>query len=154
MPASDMAETIAIFHDAAASLSEVQTFYASVGYFQVVTADCIVISARSRDTIVGVVRLSPENGVQVLRGMRIAPSYQRRGIGARMLWEISKFVRSQECFCLPHAWLEGFYGIIGFARIEDDDAPPHLRKRLAESRRRHPQLIVMRRSAKCRDETG
>jgi hypothetical protein len=59
-----------------------------------------------------------------------------------------------ECFCLPHAWLEGFYGIIGFAGIEDDDAPPHLRIRLAESRRKHPQLIVMRRPAKCRDETG
>jgi len=69
-----MAENIAIFRDAIASFSEVQTFYASVGYFQVVTADCIVISARCRDTIVGVVRLSPENGVQVLRGMRIAPS--------------------------------------------------------------------------------
>jgi len=149
-----MAENIAIFRDTVASLSEIQAFYASVGYFQVVTADCIVISARSRDTIVGVVRLSPENGVQVLRGMRIALSYQRRLIGTRMLWEATKFMRLTECFCLPHAWLEGFYGIIGFARIEDDHAPPHLRKRLAESRRKHPQLIVMRRPAKCRDETG
>jgi GNAT superfamily N-acetyltransferase len=118
MPASDMAENIAIFRDTIASLSEVQTFYASVGYFQVVTADCIVISARSRDTIVGVVRLSPENGVQVLRGMMIAPSYQRRGIGTRMLWEASKFMNPPECFCLPHAWLEGFYGTIGFARMK------------------------------------
>ena len=149
-----MAENIWIFRDTAASLSEVQTFYATVGYFQVVSADCILISARSRDTIVGVVRLSPENGVQVLRGMMIAPSYQRRGIGTRMLWEASKFMNLPECFCVPHAWLEGFYGIIGFARIEDDDAPPHLRIRLAESRRKHPQLIVMRRPAKCRDETG
>ena len=149
-----MAENIAIFRDAIASFSEVQTFYASVGYFQVVTADCIVISARCRDTIVGVVRLSPENGVQVLRGMRIAPSYQRQGIGTRMLWAVSKFMHPPECLCLPHAWVEGFYGTIGFARIEDDDAPPHLQKRLAESRRKHPQLIVMRRPAKCRDETG
>jgi hypothetical protein len=43
--------------------------------------------------------------------MMIAPSYQRRGIGTRMLWEASKFMHSAECFCLPHAWLEGFYGI-------------------------------------------
>jgi N-acetylglutamate synthase-like GNAT family acetyltransferase len=149
-----MAEDIAIFREAIARFSEVQTFYASVGYFQVVTADCIVISARCRGTIVGVVRLSPENGVQVLRGMMIAPSYQRRGIGTRMLWETSKFMNPSECFCLPHAWLEVFYGTIGFARIEDDDAPPLLWKRLAESRRKHPQLIVMRRPAKCRDETG
>src|SRR5215471_12063038 len=69
---------------------------------------------------------------QALRGMRIAPSYQRQGIGTRMLWAVSKFMHPPECFCLPHAWLEGFYGTVGFARIEDDDAPPHLQKRLAE----------------------
>src|SRR5215510_9151537 len=88
----------------------------------------------------GAVRLSPENRVLVLRGMMIAPSRQRQGIGARMLSEASKLMGSQECFCLPHGWLEGFYGIIGFAKIDDHDAPPHLRERLAEGRKKYPQL--------------
>jgi hypothetical protein len=40
-------------------------FYASVGYFQAITADCAVISAKAEDKIV-VVRLSQESGVLVL----------------------------------------------------------------------------------------
>jgi hypothetical protein len=48
------------------------------------TADCAVISAKAEDKIV-VVRLSQESGVLVLRGMRIAQSYQRQGIGTQML---------------------------------------------------------------------
>jgi N-acetylglutamate synthase-like GNAT family acetyltransferase len=139
-------ETITILRETAADFTDVQAFYASVGYFQAITADCVVISAKAEDKIVGAVRLSQESGVLVLRGMQIAQSYQRQGIGTRMLWVLSKFIGSQECFCLPHAWLEGFYGIIGFAKIEDAEAPPHLLERLAESRKKHSQLILMRRA--------
>jgi N-acetylglutamate synthase-like GNAT family acetyltransferase len=105
-----------------------------------------VISAKTQDKIVGAVRLSQESGVLVLRGMRIAQSYQRQGIGTRMLWRLSKSIGSRECFCLPHAWLEGFYGIIGFAKLEDGEAPLHLLARLAQYRGKHSQLIIMRRA--------
>ena len=115
-------------------------------HFQAITADCTVISAKCGDDIMGAVRLAPENGVLVLRGMHIAPSFQRQGIGTRMLREISKFIGARECFCLPLARLEGFYGIIGFAKIEDDDAPPHLRDRLAEYRKKDWQGLLMRRA--------
>jgi hypothetical protein len=64
-----------------------------------------------------------------------------------MLRELCKFIGSRECFCLPHAWLEGFYGIIGFAKIEDGEIPLHLLKRLGEYSRKHSQLIIMRRAA-------
>jgi N-acetylglutamate synthase-like GNAT family acetyltransferase len=141
-----MAERITIFRETTANFSAMEAFYA-FGYFQAITADCVVISAKAREKIVGAVRLSPESGVLVLRGMQIAPSYQRQGIGTRMLREIAKFMGSRECFCLPHSWLEGFYGIIGFAKIEDAEAPLHLLERLAEYRKKHSQLIVMRRVA-------
>jgi N-acetylglutamate synthase-like GNAT family acetyltransferase len=140
-------ENTTIRREMIADFPKVQAFYASVGYFHAITADCIVISAKTGDTVVGAVRLAPEGGVLVLRGMMIAPSYQRQGLGTRMLWEVSKFIGSRECFCLPHAPLEGFYGIIGFGRIEDDDAPPHLRERLAEYRKQHWQGLAMRRAA-------
>jgi N-acetylglutamate synthase-like GNAT family acetyltransferase len=130
----------------AADFRDAQAFYASVGYSGIVTTDCIVVSAKCGDNIVGVVRLAPENGVLVLRGMMIAPSYQRQRIGTRMLWEVSKVLGARECFCLPHAWLEGFYGVIEFAKIQDDDAPLHLRQRLAEYRKTDSQIIVMRRT--------
>ncbi len=141
-----MVETITIRREMTADFPKVQAFYASVGYFGMVTEDCTVFSAKCGDDVIGAVRLAPENGVLVLRGMEIAPPYRRKGIGTRMLREISKSIDSRECFCLPHAWLEGFYGIIGFAKIEDDDAPPHLRERLAEYRKRHWQGLVMRRA--------
>jgi N-acetylglutamate synthase-like GNAT family acetyltransferase len=142
-----MVETVTICQEMTADFPKVQAFYASVGYFGMVTEDCTVISAKCGDDIIGAVRLAPENGVLVLRGMQIAPSYQRKGIGTRMLREVSKFIGSRECFCLPHAWLRSFYGIIGFARIEGDDAPPHLRERLAEYRKKHWRGILMRRAA-------
>jgi N-acetylglutamate synthase-like GNAT family acetyltransferase len=135
-----------IHREMAADFPKAQAFYASVGYSGIVTTDCMVVSAKCGNNFVGVVRLTPEDGVLVLRGVRIAPSYQRQRIGTRMLWEVSKILGARECFCLPHAWLEGFYGIIGFAKIEDGEAPPHLLERLAESRKKHPQLIVMRRN--------
>jgi GNAT superfamily N-acetyltransferase len=140
-------ERITILRETAADFPDVQAFYTSVGYSQAITADCVVISAKAEDKIVGAVRLLQENAVLVLRGMQIAQSYQRRGIGTLMLWELSKFIGSRECFCLPHAWLEGFYGIIGFAKIEDGEAPLHLLERLGEYRKRHSQLIIMRRFA-------
>jgi hypothetical protein len=80
-PVSNMAERITILSETTADFSAVEAFYASVGYFQAIAADCVVISAKAEDKIVGAVRLSPESGVLVLRGMRIAQSHQRQGIG-------------------------------------------------------------------------
>jgi hypothetical protein len=74
-----MAERITIFRETTADFSTVEAFYASGGYFQAIPADCIVISAKAEDKTVGAVRLSQEGGVLVLRGMRIAQSYQRQG---------------------------------------------------------------------------
>jgi N-acetylglutamate synthase-like GNAT family acetyltransferase len=135
---ASMVDNITIVRETLPDFSNVQAFYVSVGYLGTITADCIVISAKTADAIVGAVRLAPENGLLVLRGMMVAPAYQRRGIGTRMLRQISELMSSYECFCLPHAWLEGFYGTIGFAKIEDHDAPPHLRERLVEGRRKYP----------------
>jgi N-acetylglutamate synthase-like GNAT family acetyltransferase len=141
-----MVQSVMIHRGMAADFPGAQAFYDSVGYSGIVTTDCMVVSAKCGDNIVGVVRLAPEDGVLVLRGMMIAPPYQRQRVGTCMLWEVSKVLGARECFCLPHAWLQGFYGIIGFAKIEDGEALPHLLERLAESRKKHPQLIVMRRT--------
>jgi N-acetylglutamate synthase-like GNAT family acetyltransferase len=145
-----MAQNVVIHREMVADFPEVQAFYASVGYSGIVTTNCVVVSAKRGDNIVGAVRLAREDGVLVLRGMRIVPSYQRQRIGTRMLWEVSKVLGARECFCLPHAWLEGFYGVVEFAKVQDDDAPPHLRQRLAEYRKTNSQIIVMRRTGVAR----
>jgi hypothetical protein len=121
-----MAQNVVIDREMVADFPKVQAFYASVGYSGIVTTNCVVVSAKCEDKLVGAVRLAREDGVLVLRGMRIAPSYQRQRIGTRMLWE--------------------FYGVIEFAKVQDHDAPPHLRQRLAEYRKTNSQIIVMRRT--------
>jgi N-acetylglutamate synthase-like GNAT family acetyltransferase len=141
-----MAQNVVIDREMVADFPKVQAFYASVGYSGIVTTNCVVVSAKCGDNIVGAVRLAREDGVLVLRGMRIAPSYQRQRIGTRMLWQVSKVLGARECYWLPHAWLEDFYGVIEFAKVQDHDAPPQLRQRLAEYRKTNPQIIVMRRT--------
>lgn len=129
------------FHDA-------QNFYHSVGYLQPIQTDDIVFAAYSQSTIIGVVRLATEEGHLVLRGMMIAPSHQRRGVGSLMLNELKEYIGANDCFCLPHGWLESFYSQIGFVKVEEQQAPRHLQERLNENRKKYPQLIVMRRPSK------
>ena len=80
-------------------------------------------------------------------GDMIAPDFQRHGTGTRMLQELERHIGPKDCFCLPHGWLEGFYGQIGFKKIADEHAPLHLQERLKENRKKYPQLIAMQRSA-------
>jgi len=124
----------------------IQTFYASVGYFGLIAPSSVVIAARDGDSIVGAARIASENDILVLRGMMIAPSHQRRGLGTRMLWELDKHIGCSECFCLPHGWLQNFYRQIGFTTIAEDISPPHLRERLKEGRIKYPRLVIMRRA--------
>ena len=54
-----------------------------------------------------------------------------------------------DCFCIPYAHLDGFYGQIGFEAVPPDDLPPHLARRLAQYRAERPgvAVIAMRRKA-------
>jgi hypothetical protein len=96
-----MAQNVVIDREMVADFPKVQAFYASVGYSGIVTTNCVVVSAKCEDKLVGAVRLAREDGVLVLRGMRIAPSYQRQRIGTRMLWAVSKVLGACECFACP-----------------------------------------------------
>jgi len=122
-----------------------EDFYRSVGYLAPIVNTDIVFTARDQDKIIGVVRLSVEESTLVLRGMMIAPSHQRQGIGSLMLSQLEKAIGPRDCYCLPHGWLDEFYGQIGFVTIADSMAPPHLKIRLSDNRRKYPKLILMRR---------
>jgi GNAT superfamily N-acetyltransferase len=129
-------------------------FYATVGYHDAIANDCTVFAARLDDRIIGVVRLAPENGVTVLRGMMIAREHQRNGIGTQMLRFVELYLGGSDVYCLPHGWLETFYGQIGFVKIDPSGAPNHLQKRLAKQKPNHPQLIVMLRRASKAPASG
>ncbi|OFZ19756.1 MAG: hypothetical protein A2Z20_00270 [Bdellovibrionales bacterium RBG_16_40_8] len=62
-----------------------------------------------------------------------------------MLRGLEKSLDNQDCFCIPHGWLEGFYCQIDFEKIEANLAPVHLQEKIAENRKKYPQLIMMKR---------
>jgi GNAT superfamily N-acetyltransferase len=142
-------ETVSFEGLPARRFGDARAFYETMGYRGGIADDCTVFVARIAGAIIGVVRLAPENGVIVLRGMMIAEAHQRQGIGARLLRFIEPSMAGDDVYCLPHDWLEGFYGRAGFVKIHPAAAPPHLQQRLMENKVLHPDLIIMARAGRC-----
>jgi N-acetylglutamate synthase-like GNAT family acetyltransferase len=122
-----------------------QDFYTSVGYTSSIHSNDTVLAASYNSKIIGVVRIAYEHNIPVLRGMMIAEEFQRKGIGTLMLKELETKIKSN-CFCLPHDWLESFYGQIGFKKIQTQTAPNFLKERLEDNKKKYPHLIIMQRT--------
>lgn len=93
-----------------------------------------ILLAEDDGRLIGVVRLCREQGHLVLRGMSIQRDYRRQGLGTRMLRQLVEHIGDRDCFSLPWAHLEGFYGVIGFERVADEHLPAFLRERLRNNR--------------------
>ena len=136
-----------------AQFSEAQVFYATMDYDYPISPDSIVLIARDGQRICAVVRVSPEDHYQVLRGFIVHPDYQRQGLGTLMLRELEKHMGRDECFCLPHQWLEGFYGQINFEKILPKSLPPALYKHWEDLKcGPFPHVIAMQRGSNREDE--
>lgn len=116
--------------------NEVMEFLRENGYPLEVNPADTFYAAIDQGVMVGVVRLAREFGITVLRGMRVAPSHQRRGIGTRLIRLLEEDLNGTECYCIPYAHLIEFYGQIGFRVLDTSDAPPHLSERIAGYRAR------------------
>ena len=99
--------------------------------------------AEIADELIGIVRIAPENGTLVLRGMRIAEQWRRRGIGSRMLRVLAAWLGNRECYCVPYVHLVEFYQQIGFIEIATAATPSFLAERQAEYRRRALNVTIM-----------
>ncbi|MBK9324406.1 MAG: GNAT family N-acetyltransferase [Bdellovibrionaceae bacterium] len=123
-----------------------RSFYKSVGYVQPIQNHDKFFGAFHAGEMIGLVRLAFENEVWVLRGMQVRPSYQFFGIGTKLIQLLDSDLGNETCFCLPHGWLDNFYGQIGFKTAESlENCPVFLAQRLAENKRKYPQLILMKR---------
>ena len=71
--------------------------------------------------IVGAVRLSPEEDVLILRGMRVRNDVQRHGIGTHLLRRVALAVQSDACYCIPYRWLIAFYARAGFREVTAEE---------------------------------
>lgn len=129
-----------------ASFENAQKFYLSTDYAQPLDPENHFYGAFYENEMVGIVRLASEHEVWVLRGMQVRPSYQFLGIGTRLLKSLESDFPSASCYCIPYAWLEKFYGQVGFRRILPEEfVPKFLIDRLAEYRKQHPEMILMKR---------
>jgi GNAT superfamily N-acetyltransferase len=103
--------------------------------------------AELADELIGVVRVAPEHGTFVLRGMRIAGQWRRLGIGARMLTAVASWLNGRKCYCVPYTHLVHFYGQIWFVEVATAAAPAFLRSRVTEYKSRSLDVLIMVRSA-------
>jgi phosphoglycolate phosphatase len=126
-----------------------QQFYQAVGYVQAIYAENKIYGAFHKGELIGVVRLALEEKTWVLRGMQIHPRYQFLGIGSRLIRLLESEFDDESCFCLPHRWLDRFYGQIGFKPLSyPEEAPIFLSQRLLENQKKYPHLILMKREGK------
>lgn len=124
---------------------QIQSVYESLGYRRG-TAPCDTVwIAEVSGEPVGIVRIATEFGVLVLRGMRIAEPWQRRGLGTRMLHVVAEWLDAQPCYCVPYAHLVGFYSQIGFAETAQETAPPFLAARLTDYKHQGLDVTLMAR---------
>ena len=121
----------------------VRIFLRSEGYAQPVPADNQVFAAWMDSEVVGAVRLAAEQGVTVLRGMRVRSDLRRRGIGRKLLSHVDQVLGSTTCYCLPYAWLTTFYGGMGFTVIDGQEAPAFLVDRHSRYTERGLNVVIM-----------
>ncbi len=129
-------------------LKRLETFYRETVYYGGLKAADTVIVAESDGEIVGAVRLCEEEGVLVLRGMRVREDLHRQGVGTQILAAVDRFVGERQCYCIAHRHLRSFYGQIEFDEIQLNTAPAFLQQRLAKYTEQGLDVIIMARAQK------
>jgi GNAT superfamily N-acetyltransferase len=120
-------------------------FYRSVDYPGRIQPTDRVFCARDGEEIVGITRLSEEEGELLLRGMFVRTDHQRCGLGTRLLRAAEKQMGTRRCWCLPLDHLLGFYGQIGFHEVALEEAPSFLQERCAKYLKMGYSIAVVRR---------
>lgn len=121
-------------------------FLKSEGYSRQIACGDQFFVAEHPGEIVGVVRLAREEGVLVLRGMRIRGDVRRRGVGSSLLRCLVDAIPAAEpCYCIPYRWLTAFYGQAGFRELSSSEAPQFLAARYAQYAGEGTDVVIMRR---------
>ena len=128
----------------ASEVSDLATFYRITDYGGSVAPGDIVVCAREEGRIIGAGRLSEEEGVLVLRGMRILREQRGRGVGKAILDSLVIEGSSRDCYCIPYSYLRQFYAAKGFDDITPSEAPNFLCDRFRDYRARGLDVILMR----------
>jgi len=120
----------------------VEAFYCANNYSQPIDPRDELILAEAEGQICGAVRLVHEEGITILRGMRVSEVWRRKGLGRLILEHVNKTLGNRQCFCIPYRHLRAFYATIGFEEIEPSAAPEFLAARYARYKE-HLELDVI-----------
>jgi len=120
----------------ASKVSDLATFYRITDYGGSVAPVDLVVYATEEGRIIGASRLSEEEGVLVLRGIRVLREQRGRGVGLDSLVIEGS---SRDCY------LRQFYAAKGFDEITPSEAPGLLCDRFRDYRARGLEVILMRR---------
>jgi GNAT superfamily N-acetyltransferase len=135
--------TVTIRAAEAGDSERIRAFYRAANYAGNVGTGDRVILADDGTQLLAVLRLVRENGITILRGMRVLAGQQRIGLGTRLLAAVDQLLESESCYCIPYQHLVQFYGQIGFREIDPDAAPPFLADRLQDYRTRRPERFCL-----------
>ncbi|WP_159084769.1 GNAT family N-acetyltransferase [Dongshaea marina] len=124
-------------------------FYHECGYGGTFDGEDEVFFIGNESKVHGVVRIATEQGALVLWGMLVHPDLRRQAIGSRLLSQLQDYLesKSESCFCLPHDYLAGFYGQIGFQSIESSAAPEFLSKKMNRYKEQGLNIVLMERTS-------
>lgn len=126
----------------------IKVFYSQCGYggdLSTLEKDWILI-AQLEEKIVGAVRLCPETGFFVLRGMQVLDKFQQQGIGTQLLQACTEQLVDQVCYCIPWQHLRSFYQQAGFQEVAPVAVPDLLRERFDNYISRGMNVVLMYRS--------
>ena len=110
-------------------VEDVKAFYRQCGYGGGLSEKDLMFIARLEAKIIGAVRLCPETGFLVLRGMQVLAPFQRQGIGKKLLQSCNECLVDQVCYCIPWQHLRAFYQQAGFQEVLPSKVPALLRER-------------------------
>ncbi len=123
----------------------IKAFYRQCDYGGGLNKEDDVLIAQSAENIVGAVRLCPDKGFCVLRGMQVLKSFQRQGIGTQLLQAFVEqlSIRSITCYCLPWEHLHSFYLQAGFKKVSSVEVPFILYERFHSYLSKGMNVILM-----------
>ncbi len=133
-----------IIHRAKASeIGDLANFYRITDYGGSVAPADRVVFATEEKRIIGAGRLSEEEGVLVLRGMRVLKEHRGRGVGSVILDSLVSEESSRDRYCIPYINLRHFYATKGFEEIKPLEAPDFICNRFRGYRARGLDVILM-----------
>lgn len=113
-----------------AEITLIKDFYQKYQYDQPISPDDHFLVIQNEGGIIGALRVCHEEGVFILRGMRVADAFQRQGVGSHLLDYFSEFIDNKGCYCIAKTYLQSFYERVGFEEIKQGEAPDFLKARL------------------------